>query len=100
MRANYRQIPSLLRQREEFEGNSMKGVRELVSPETLIARSERYFGDEAQKFMMPREMFEYVVYSYSTPIAAVTTSGNVVTLEGKVSHTTSRHQGMLYNLER
>lgn len=68
--SNYREIPYLLRNREPFSGNSMS------------AFTDAQTGD-------------YVVLSYNTEIARVTSAGVKTVNTSKYSTTTSRHQNLV-----
>jgi hypothetical protein len=69
---NYSQIPSLLANRLDFQGNSMTGVRDQST------------GD-------------YVVLSYATEIARVKANGEKIYNHRHYSRTTSRHQNLVLN---
>lgn len=102
MKANYRQIPNLLAARQPFEGNSMS-AQVLTGPQRdgdRIAHMGRLYGSDYAHDLFAGRMFDYIVLSYGTPIAGVTVDGEVVINHTKYSVTTSRHQGMLYALER
>lgn len=85
MAATYRQITSLVKARQEFQGNSLraqwhtgtvgKGKGDAFVPE-----------DEARK---------YIVWSYQTPIAYAYENGELVVTEERFSKTTSRGQNLL-----
>ena len=100
--ASYRAIKELLAQREAFTGNSMSAIR----PEGKdrdgdhISHMGMLYHDPAAAAEFSGRTFEYLVFSYGTPIAGVTDDGEVVVNRSKYSVTTSRHQGMLYNLYR
>lgn len=66
---SYAEIPTALRNRQNFQGNSMSAVR---APDGT-----------------------YVVYSYNTVIANVTPNGDIAINERKYSKTTSRHQNLV-----
>lgn len=60
--------------------------------------SGRLDGEDLKAFKIDREMMTYVVYSYATPIAWVTSDGCVHYVEQKFSLTTTKHQGLMYML--
>lgn len=102
MKANYRQIPALLAARQPFEGNSMS-AQVLTGYERdgdRIAHMGQLYNSDYARELFAGRTFDYIVLSYGTPIAGVTTDGEVVINQCKYSPTTSRHQGMLYNLQR
>jgi hypothetical protein len=78
--ANYRQIPALLRAREQFDGNSMMG------------RSGRFFVREGDWHGV--SVARYIVWSYGEMIAVVDDKGFVHHNPEKFSRTTSRHQNL------
>lgn len=93
--ANYRVIPELLRNREAFTGNTMRAIRCEGADrdgDRLAHMGEMYRSDFADE--LRGRSFDYVVFSYSTPIAAVTTNGEVIHNHASYSRTTSRHQGL------
>lgn len=58
--------------------------------------SGRLYGEDAEQFRQDCTNIQYVVYSYSTPIAWHCMTGEWYVARGKWSVTTSKHQGMLY----
>ena len=61
--------------------------------------SGRLTGDELERYFDAVDAgFRYVVTSYDTPIAWVTNDGEVYRVARKFSATTSKHQGMLWEL--
>ena len=84
--ANYRQIPHLIEQRAEFEGNSMRGQQ------TGPCGHHRGRG-----YMNIPDNADYIVISYSTPIGYAIGADLFVTSE-RFSQTTSRQQGILRSL--
>lgn len=55
-------------------------------------------GDDLEKFHDDKLNIRYVVWSYNTPIAWVTSDGVPYRVGQKFSLTTSKHQGKLYLL--
>lgn len=88
MTATYNEIPNLIRQRKDFEGNSMSGNSK--EPGGYGVHKGR--GD----MDVPPEA-DYVIWSYGTPIGYAIEETLFVTTE-KFSHTSSRHQSVLRQL--
>lgn len=89
--ANYRAIPALVRDRKDFEGNTMRGT----------CRSSEYqsgelTGLDRDRFITDMPFIRYVVFSYSTPIAWWSEKSGWYKVAQKFSRTTSKHQGKLY----
>lgn len=92
--ANLRTIPSLIAKRQPFEGNSMRAIAPKGRDQdgNYIANMGRLFAhpDDQDKFR--GKVLDYIIFSYGTPIAAITSDGDAIQVEGKFSVTTSRHQ--------
>ena len=56
----------------------------------------RLHGEDQAQWWADVNRITYVVYSYATPIAWVTSDGTVYKVKAKFSVTTSKHQGQLY----
>ncbi len=97
MTATYRQIPELLKQREPFEGHSMRARRVQPGEWTGHGRlpfreSEilRHAQTDAERF--GEEL--YVVFSYATPIAWGLDGRELYVPDTRYSVTTSRQQSL------
>lgn len=95
MRANYRQIPTLLMSESPFEGNSMRAIIPAGSDKDgdYVSHRGRLYSSAQELFK--GKSFRYLVLSYGTPIAGITDSGERVLVEDKFSSTTSRHQNLV-----
>lgn len=92
--ANYRAIPTLVRDRKPFTGNTMSARviegSDVVTPGKLSGKDLAIFNED-------RPFIRYVVLSYSTPIAWWTgTVRGWYVVGQRFSVTTSKHQGKLY----
>lgn len=92
-RANYRQIPGLVADRKDFEGNSMSAHNVKPGSHNGSGHLDSFW---QQKFFAASDRIDYIVWSYGTPIAWHTTDGEWTKVTQKFSVTTSRHQGNLY----
>ena len=73
-------------------GGSLAGHKEWHDPGRLT-------GDDLERFNRDYLTgFSYIVTSYATPIAWVTDTGEIYRVGQKFSVTTSKHQGMLWEL--
>lgn len=90
----YKDIPTCLEQEKPFYGNTMSASNEIISWKMLP------LGRATSLNMFEGHTFRYVVYSYQTPIAGVTTDGEILIPPVRYSRTTSRHQGLLHHLHR
>lgn len=94
VKSNYRQIEILLSKRLPFKGNSMRAIipeGEDRDGDYVSHMGKLYLG--AEKEFTGRK-FQYLVFSWSTPIAGVCENGEVVIPGVHYSRTTSKHQGL------
>lgn len=97
MRANYRQIPTMLMSESPFEGNSMRAMIPVARDKDgdYISHRGRLYSSRSAQELFKGKSFRYLVLSYGTPIAGITDSGERVFVEDKFSSTTSRHQNLV-----
>lgn len=93
---NLRDVPAAIANREDFEGNSISGyVVQNGTPSLPSLGALSY--EWRERFYADRELgIWYIVFSYDTPIAWVTGSGDdkhTVIVDQRFSVTTSKHQG-------
>jgi hypothetical protein len=81
---NQRDAIHYIATRQEFKASALMGTRDIMNEGRLVGR-------ECEKYIEERDFIDYVVYSYSTPIAWHSIGGWYV-VEQKFSPTTSKHQ--------
>jgi hypothetical protein len=81
---NQRDAIHYIATRQEFTASALSGTRDIMS-------AGRLDSVEAMRYDSVKNSIDYVVYSYSTPIAWHTSEGWYV-VEQKFSPTTSKHQ--------
>ena len=97
MKVNYKKIPTLLMAESPFEGSSMRAVVPVAGDKDgdYISHFGRLYSSPKAQALFKGKTFRYLVFSYGTPIAGITDSGERVFVEDKFSSTTSRHQGLV-----
>lgn len=102
--ANNKMIPALVADRKEFTGNTMSGKIKTKYTTLSTGRMPQEFVDELEKDIeaMQYDSILYLVYSYQTVIGWWTQERgwkrpmvSYLGDSGKVSTTTSKHQGMI-----
>lgn len=95
MRVNLRDMPKAIANRYDFEGNSVKAYNVQNGNPSLNSFGQLN-SEWQERFIADRDAgIWYIVFSYETPIAWVTGSGqykHVVIVDQKFSVTTSKHQ--------
>lgn len=93
MAATYRDIPNHLTNNNEFKGNSMSARRYASGAFrwNLSGMLDEY---EREVLREDAERINYVVFSYSTPIAWATRDGAVHVVDQTFSQTTTRQQNL------
>lgn len=95
--ANYKAIKGLLARQEPFTGNSMRAIKceGRDRDGDYISHMGMLYTDPDARALFAGETFDYLVLSYGTPIAGVTSNGDVIVNDTRYSTTTSRHQGLV-----
>lgn len=92
MKINSRDAVNYIGAQKPFQG--FGALRAVTIPEDSCYLT----GDDREQWEKDVGSMVYIVYSYRTPIAWVTSRGTKYRVQGKFSVTTSRHQSKLYKL--
>lgn len=84
-----------IREREEFVTLGALKAREYAPGLALFAETGQLNADGRDAFRSDRDRIDYIVYSYSTPIAWHTVDGEWFVVAQKFSNSTARHKSIV-----
>lgn len=91
-----RKVAEMIRDRKGFKTYGSFSAQSTLDAGLGNWDSGKLYGEDLESFREQCRLIDYVVYSYSTPIAWYSQEYGWYVARGKWSLTTSHHQGKLY----